>query len=90
MKNKTEEIWASIEGYEGIYQVSTEGRIKGLAGRKEVGRVGILKEEIIEQIKDPDGYMRVLLTNKDGAAEGVCVHILVAETFIPKPGMKIH
>jgi len=84
------EIWEDIEGYENLYRISSEGRVKGLTGRKEVGRVGNLKEEILELFKDEDGYNYVLLTNKEGEAIGNYVHLLVAEAFIPKPEIAIH
>lgn len=78
------EEWKDIEGYEGLYQVSNEGRVKSLDryvdnfwGTKQFVRGRILKETT-----DKDGYLMVYLC-KDGKPKGRKVHRLVAEAFIP-------
>ena len=47
------EIWRDIEGYEGLYQVSNEGRIKSLK------RHHVRNDRILKQSKDKDKYKRV-------------------------------
>ena len=64
--------WRDIEGYEGLYQVSNEGRVKNSKGK-------ILKGE-----KSCWGYLRVGLW-KDGKQAHKQIHRLVAEAFIPNP-----
>lgn len=66
------EIWKDIEGYEGLYQVSSEGRVKSL-------KFG--KEKILKNIKDSKGYLKVQL-HKEGR-KTFKVHRLVATAFIP-------
>ena len=44
------EIWKSIKGYEGLYEVSNFGKIKSLK-----------KKIILKQFKNTNGYFRVKL-----------------------------
>lgn len=78
-----EEIWKDIEGYEGRYQVSNLGQVKRLAS-VTTGRWGIthLKELIMKQTSDDEGYLSVGLT-KDNKQTSYRVHRLVAQAFIP-------
>lgn len=66
------EIWKPLEGYEGYYKVSSEGRICSWHGN-------ILKPQ-----KRRHGYLSVWLY-KNGDRKQVSVHRLVAQTFIPNP-----
>lgn len=71
------EIWADIKGYEGLYQVSTYGRVRSINYRHS----GCTK--FLKQIKNKFGYFRVMLY-KDGVKRRLFyVHCLVAEAFIP-------
>lgn len=80
------EEWRDIEGYEGIYQVSNEGRVKSLE-RVQIyndGQVHKYKSKILKQTQDKDGYLMVCLCNN--IKRKTCkVHRLVAQTFIPNP-----
>lgn len=68
-----EEIWKDIEGYEGLYQVSNLGRVKGLK------RGGIIKPQLSHR-----GYYRVGLY-KNRKYHAATVHRLVAIAFVPNP-----
>lgn len=76
--------WSDIEGYEGLYQVSDDGRIRScdryVVTKGGYNRIchGIEKK----QRKDKDGYMKVSL-HKDGNLQTFYVHRLVANAFIP-------
>ena len=72
------EIWKPINGYEGLYEISSYGRVKSLcAGRWHTTIIRKL-------VPDKDGYMTVLL-KKDGKYTNLKVHRLVAMAFLPNP-----
>ena len=73
-----EEIWKDVPNYEGLYQASNLGKIKSLPRNGT-----IQKERILKQTKDTNGYLIVGL-HKDNKAKKVCVHWVIADTFIPK------
>ena len=76
-----EEIWKDIEGFEGLYQVSSFGRVKSLARILSDGRRW--KERILQQ-ETNHGYKRVVLAD-DNINKTYRVHRLVAQTFLPNP-----
>lgn len=80
------EIWKDIKGFEGLYQISSEGRVKSLPKKSGSCYRGerILKTETR---LTKDGYCRANL-QKDGKATDKRVNRLVAETFIPNPENK--
>lgn len=73
------EYWRDIEGFEGLYKVSTLGRVKSLKDANDNYR-----EKIKKQVKDKDGYLRVSLY-KNGKMKNCLVHRLVIENFMGKP-----
>lgn len=67
------EVWKDIKGYEGLYQVSNEGRVKSFYTNK-----------ILTPVDDGQGYLRVrLYKNKEW--KSIRVHRLVANAFISNP-----
>lgn len=79
------EEWRDIKGYEGLYQVSNEGRIKSLEriiqGCSKGGYFDkLLPEKIMKQ--QCNKYVTVMLC-KQGVTKRLLVHRLVAEAFIP-------
>lgn len=72
------EIWKDVVGYEGLYQVSNEGRVKTL-NYKRTGTERIMRHET-----DKWGYFKLSLY-KNGKMKSVRVHRIVAQAFIPNP-----
>lgn len=82
------EEWRDIVGYEGKYQASYLGRFKSLSRFIDNGNGGyISKSKILKANIDSDGYLLVSLC-KNGKAEKLKMHRLVAQTFIPNPDNK--
>lgn len=86
-----EEVWKDIIGYEGLYQVSNDGRVKSLYREFWSGECHrVLKkypEKIMKTWIDRGGYEYVVLC-KVSIAKKIKVHRLVAEAFIPNPENK--
>lgn len=74
----SKELWADVAGYEGIYEISTKGRIRSWA----YGTPRILKHG-----QHRNGY-HFLKLYKNGFSTYYSVHRLVAKTFIPNPENK--
>lgn len=83
------EIWKDVKGFEGLYQVSNIGRVKGLERvvSGKLGSIRTLPEKILEPIKK-DGYLRVALQNNGRKAYRI--HRLVCEAFINNEFSKPH
>ena len=77
------EIWKEIKGYEGLYEVSSEGRVRSL-DKWVKGKVLYLKKGKVLKESYSDGYPQVVLT-KDERRKSYKVHRLVAESFIDNP-----
>lgn len=71
-----DEIWLDVVGYEGHYLVSDAGRVVSIKRPKRQ----------LLGFGDRMGYPSVNLF-ADSNGKTVCVHRLVAEAFIPNPGM---
>ena len=82
-KNIEGEIWKDIEEYEGLYEVSSYGRVKSL----NYNRSG--KEKIMKQQISRIGYLTVGLTDSEGKTKRLRVHRLVAQTFIENKENKL-
>lgn len=84
------EVWKDINGYEGLYQISNRGRIKGL--EKEITLLTAHKRKLIPMRKsyikkarmNRYGYYQVSLW-KNGTSHVFTIHRLVATMFIPNP-----
>lgn len=71
-----EEIWKDIKDYEGLYQVSSFGRVKSFYTNR-----------ILKGSEDSWGYLQVKLY-KNGIKSNKKMHRLVAQSFIPNPENK--
>lgn len=67
-------MWKDIEGYEGRYQVSDDGRVRRI---KSHGRT--------RELKNREGLYYTVSLCKEGNKHTYAVHRLVAETFLEKP-----
>ena len=70
--------WKPIDGYEGVYSVSSEGEVMRIKrGQGTTGRT-LLK------LSKNNNYQSVSLWN-NGTGKSKRVHRIVAETFLPNP-----
>lgn len=66
-----EEIWKPVVGYEGLYEVSSYGRVRRV-------------NKDLLKLQNVKGYNQVCLY-KNGISTGLRVHRLVAQAFLPNP-----
>ena len=79
-----QEIWRSVVGYECLYSVSTEGRVRGERKTRDRGRgvLAIVRERILRPFAGKN-YNSVSLVNGE-SKKTKNVHSLVAEAFLGK------
>lgn len=80
------EIWRPIKGYEGLYEVSNYGNVRGVDryARGKLGSLRFVKGVMRKKQETHKGYFKVMLRNGE-KYESKQVHRLVAEAFIPNP-----
>lgn len=71
---KSEEVWKDIDGYEGLYQVSSYGRVRSLHRKGTDGR-------IISPSYSSSGYLQIHLC-KNGIQKTYQIHRIVAAHFL--------
>ena len=85
MKN---EEWRDVVGYEGLYQVSSEGRVKSLERKVPKGDgERTVKERFLKPVVVGGGYLTVGLY-AGGKPKKFFVHRLVCQAFHENPGNK--
>ena len=84
-----EEVWRDITGYEGYYQVSSEGRVKSLERTfiDKSGRKWTVKERILKPAPTKYGYLQLNLY-AGGKQKALTVHRLVCQAFHENPDNK--
>lgn len=68
-----DEVFKPVKEYEGLYEISSYGRVKSLRGKIKIVRPTI------------NGNYFAVSLHKNGIRKKVTIHRLVAETFIPNP-----
>lgn len=78
------ERWIDIKGYEGLYQVSDNGRVRSLDRRVGVidGSVRCFRGKILKPNIATNGYLYVNLY-KDGSRKTTYIHSCVLKNFNP-------
>lgn len=87
LENLEGEEWKDVIGYEGIYAISSEGRVKRLERNivDNIGRQIHYQERILKYyVSKSTGYPNVNLS-KNGEKETINIHSLIADAFIPNP-----
>lgn len=82
------EIWKSVVGWEGIYEVSNFGQVRSISRliARQDGSTQRFRQCILSPRKNSTGYLIVTLSDlSNGRRATVRVHRLVAEAFIPNP-----
>jgi hypothetical protein len=79
-----EEIWKDINGFKGLYQISSFGRVKSLkrVSQRRNNRLLTVKEKVLKNIINNSGYYYVT-PRKNNTKYTFSVHRLVAENFLP-------
>lgn len=85
------EVWKDVVGYNGIYEVSDDGRVRTCEGKTTyTQRHGVRhwKQRILKQKVDKYKNHRVTLW-QDGKPKDFLVHRLVADAFLGIPAEKL-
>lgn len=90
--DKDNEVWRDIKGYEGKYQISSEGQVRSLERWvKNTGNASSkrkIKERLLKPVKfiTKEGFVnskvRLYASDKDGGDKWHSISKLVAEEFI--------
>ena len=79
------EEWRDVVGYEGLYQVSSLGRVRSLprfVGGGFCGEYKLLRGRIMKSVDNGSGYRCVSLY-RNGKRSSFYIHRLVATAFLP-------
>lgn len=78
-----EEIWKDIDGYDGYYQISNKGRLRGLQRmvKNPIHGQMVLKENVFSQKPNKRGYVKYRI-HYNNQRKSYAAHRLVAHYFI--------
>ena len=80
------EKWVYIRGYEGLYKISSKGRIFSEDRAVWYGKYKrVIHGKILKPKENSRGYLRIQLTDRYGKRERHFVHRLVAMHFVLNP-----
>src|ERR1700761_8323510 len=90
-----EELWLPVVGFEGLYEVSNNGRVRSLKRILEVIRNGKITTQtnaakMMSLSNQSEGYLEITLTRPRDGGHRYKVHRLVANAFISNPEDKLH
>lgn len=88
--DKMKEIWKPIKGYEGLYDISSLGRVRSLS-RVVESRKGVYyktKDKILNPWKNKTVEYLMVTLYKNGKSKKILLHRLLAIAFIPNPYKK--
>lgn len=82
------EQWKPVPGYEGLYEVSDQGRVRSIPGERWNGQaIHAFKGRVLKQALGRR-YLQVILS-KNSKLRTARVHQLVANAFLPEcPGVQ--
>lgn len=77
------EIWRDVQGYEGIYQVSDQGRVRSLdrISIDSIGRVRFRIGRVLSPVPSNGGVLMITLCRDNEKRARECLHTLVGNTF---------
>lgn len=80
------ERWIDIQGYEGLYQISSHGNVRSLDRSKKANHNNyyIAKGKLLKHSFNHKNYPEVALYNKEGKRRNHRIHKLVATNFLVK------
>lgn len=83
---RSDEEWRSVVGWEGLYEVSSLGRVRSLDKyvTTSTGKSRLIRGRELSLKPGNVGYSRVMLRELDRKREDL-VHRIMAEAFIPNP-----
>lgn len=76
------ELWKDIQNYEGLYQISSHGRVKSF---QKSTKHRCADEYFLVPHRMKNGYLQVTLYSGNKSKRKFLIHRLVAEAFIPNP-----
>ena len=83
------EVWKPIKGYEDLYEISSQGRVRSRDKIRKLGRgkgyVKFFPSKILSTSINNCGYKIIILSKPGSKVICKSIHRLVAEAFIPNP-----
>lgn len=83
------EIWKTIDGYDGFYEVSNRGRVRSYKGANQFSKRRKKPKILKPRITNNTGHRQVSLC-RNGNVNQICIHKLVALYFIGNPPSDKH